>query len=45
MNSNEDKLYKKIVAFIEVYNFFSSNFFHLKSSSAQIIDILFISKI
>jgi hypothetical protein len=30
MNSDEDKLYMKIVAFDEIYNFVF-NFFHLKS--------------
>jgi hypothetical protein len=33
LNSDEGKLYMKIVAFDEIYNFVVQSFFHLKSSS------------
>jgi hypothetical protein len=44
MNPDEDKIYTKIVAFDEIYNFVVWTFFHLKSSLDSKIDILSISQ-
>jgi hypothetical protein len=40
MNPDEDKIYTKIVAFDEIYNFVVRTFFHLKSSLDSKINIL-----
>jgi hypothetical protein len=40
MNSDDDELYMKSVALVEIYNFVVPTFFYLKSYWAQIIDML-----
>ena len=45
MNSDEDKLYIKIVDLDEIYNFVVQNFFIWSYLGAQIIDTNFRSKI